>query len=141
MLDAGPVVDLLVDAPSAGAVADVLREAASLRISAVNVAEVIDVIRRVHRVPSDSVALAVDRFLDEVALPVAATLEQAERAADIRARHYHRRDRDVSLADCFVIAGAGSDDAIATSDRAIARVARAEGIAVLALPNARGRRP
>ena len=141
VLDAGPVIDLLLDAPSAGEIAGALRDAESLRISVVNVAEVIDVTRRVHGASAEDAASAVDRFLDEVARPVAATREQAERAADIRARYYHRRDRDVSLADCFVIAAAEPGDAVATSDAALARVARAEGLDVLALPNARGRRP
>jgi len=141
VLDAGPVIDLLLDAPSAGEIASALRDAESLRISVVNVAEVIDVTRRVHGASAEDAASAVDRFLDEVARPVAATREQAERAADIRARYYHRRDRDVSLADCFVIAAAEPGDTVATSDRAVAFVARAEGLDVLALPNARGRRP
>ena len=49
--------------------------------------------------------------------------------------------RAFSLADCFVIAVAEPGDTVATSDRAVALVARAEGLDVLALPNARGRRP
>jgi uncharacterized protein with PIN domain len=135
------VVSLLLDDPAAGEIASALREAGPLHISVVNVAEALDVIRRVHRVSAEAAVSAVGRFLDEVARSVAATREQAERAADIRARHYHRRDRDVSLADCFVIAAAEPGDTVATSDRAVAFVARAEGLDVLALPNARGRRP
>jgi uncharacterized protein with PIN domain len=141
VLDAGPVVDLLLGEPSAGEIASALGHAESLRISVVNVAEVIDVTRRVHGASAELAAMAVDRFLDEVARPVAATREHAARAADIRVRHYHRRDRDLSLADCFVIAAAEPGDTVATSDRAVAHVARAEGLDVLALPNARGRRP
>ena len=141
VLDAGPVIDLLLDEPSAVEIATAIRDAKSLRISVVNVAEVIDVTRRVHGVSAEDALSAVNRFLDEVARPVVVTREQAERAADIRARYYHRRDRDVSLADCFVIAAAEPGDTVATSDRAVADVARAEGLEVLALPNARGRRP
>jgi len=141
VLDAGPVVSLLLDDPAAGEIASVLRAAGPLRISVVNVAEIIDVMRRVHRASPASASTAVDRFLDEVAQSVTATREQATRAADVRARYYRRRDRDVSLADCFVIAAARPGDTIATSDRAVAHVARAEGLDVLALPNARGRRP
>ena len=141
VLDAGPVVSLLLDDPAAGDVADALRTAGPMRISVVNVAEIIDVLRRVHRTSAADASMAVDRFLDEVAEPAAAMREQASRAADVRARHYHRRDRDVSLADCFVIATAAPGDTVATSDRAVARVARAEGLDVLALPNALGRRP
>ena len=135
------MIDLLLDAPSAGEIASALRDAESLRISVVNVAEVIDVTRRVHGASAEDAASAVDRFLAEVARPVVATREQAERAADIRARYYHRRDRDVSLADCFVVAAAEPGDTVATSDSAVAFVARGEGLDVLALPNARGRRP
>jgi uncharacterized protein with PIN domain len=135
------VVDLLLDEPSAGEIARALRGAGSLRISVVNVAEVIDVTRRVHGASAEDAAAAVDRFLDEVARPVAATRELAERAADVRARYYHRRERDVSLADCFVIAAAEPGDTVATSDSEVAFVARAEGLDVLALPNASGRRP
>jgi predicted nucleic acid-binding protein len=56
-------------------------------------------------------------------------------------RHAIASAGQVSLADCFVIATAEPGDTIATSDSAVARVARAEGLDVLALPNARGRRP
>lgn len=139
MLDAGPVVDLLLDEPSASEITSALHEADSLRISVVNVAEVIDVTRRVHGVSAEEAALVVGRFLDEVAHPIATTREHAVRAADLRARHYHHRD--VSLADCFVVSAAEPGDTIATSDRAVVEVARAEGFDVLALPNARGRRP
>ena len=135
------MIDLLLDEPSAVEIATAIRDAKSLRISVVNVAEVIDVTRRVHGVSAEDALSAVNRFLDEVARPVVVTREQAERAADIRARYYHRRDRDVSLADCFVVAAAEPGDTVATSDRAVAHVARAEGLDVLALPNARGRRP
>jgi uncharacterized protein with PIN domain len=140
-LDAGPVVSLLVGDAVADEVASALGPAEALRISVVNAAEVLDVIRRVHGVSRDDALEVVDRFLDEVARPVPATREQALRAADIRARHYHRRDRDVSLADCFAIAAAEPGDTVATSDRGVAEVARAEGLDVLALPNARGQKP
>ena len=40
-----------------------------------------------------------------------------------------------------MIAVAEPGDTVATSDRAVAHVARAEGLDVLALPNACGRRP
>jgi predicted nucleic acid-binding protein len=110
-------------------------------VSVVNVGEVLDVLTRVHRVSERDAAEAVRRYLEEGARPVPATLELAERAALVRARHYHRRDRDVSLADCFAIATALPDGEIATSDAAVVRVAQAEGLRVLALPDSRGRRP
>ena len=115
VLDAGPVISLLLGDPAAADVARNLKGVDSLRISVVNVAEISDVMRRVHRIPADAAATAVDRFLDEVAQPIATTREQAVRAADIRVRYYDRRDRDISLADCFVVAVAGPGDTVATS--------------------------
>ena len=38
------------------------------------------------------------------------------------------------------MAGAGEDDVIATADRAVIDVARAEGVGVRILPDSRGRR-
>ncbi len=135
------MISLLLDDPAAADVADKLQGVGPLRISVVNIAEVIDVMRRVHGASAANAEYAANRFLDEVARPVAATREQAERAADIRARYYHRRDCDLSLADCFVVAVAGPDDTLATSDSAVAFVARAEGLDVVALLNPQGRRP
>jgi PIN domain nuclease of toxin-antitoxin system len=140
VVDAGPVVSLLLGDAAAPEVAATLtgRDA---RISAVNVGEVMDVLMRVHRIPADDAVETIWRFLDDVAAAVPASAEHAERAGQLRARHYHRRHRDVSLADCFVVAVAGEDDEIATSDSAVAHMASVEGREVLALPNARGRRP
>ena len=140
VVDAGPVVSLLLDDPAAAAVAAALTGKPA-RISAITVAEVLDVLIRVHDVPADDAVESVGRLLDEVAAPVPVTRQDAERAGVLRARHYHRRDRDVSLADCFVVAITGGSDAVATADTALARVARAEGVDVVALPDARGRRP
>ena len=44
-------------------------------------------------------------------------------------------------ADCFLIAVAEESDRIATADAAVLAVARAEGIDVAPLPDARGRLP
>lgn len=140
VLDAGPIVSVLLDDEAAAEVAAAIANEEVI-VSVVNVGEVLDVLLRVHRVPRDAALEAVGRFLDEVARAVPATREIAEWAAELRARHYHRRDRDVSLADCFVVATASAGDAVATSDSAVARVATLEGIEVVALPNPRGRRP
>jgi len=135
------VISLLLDDDAAADVAGELAGQEQLGISVVNVTEILDVLRRIHRTAPADAALAVDRFLNEVAAPIEATRELALRAADVRARHYHRRDRDVSLADCFVVATASPDGCVATSDRAVARVAQEEGLDVLAMPSQHGRRP
>jgi uncharacterized protein with PIN domain len=141
VVDAGPVVSLLLGDRAADEVVERLANEDRLRISVVNVAEVIDVLRRVHRVAGDDVAAQVGRLLEEAVEPVAVTRALAERAGDVRSRHYHHRHNDISLADCFAIATADPGETIATSDRAVARIARAEGIPVLALPNSLGDRP
>ena len=140
VVDAGPIVSVVLDDPAAP---EVVASLATRRceVSVVNLAEVLDVVTRVHRVPLTDAQEAVSRYVDEVARSVPATRALAESAATIRSRHYHRRDRDVSLADCFAIATAIPDGEIATSDSAVARAAHAEGLDVIALPNARGRRP
>ena len=140
VVDTGPIVSVLLGDAAAAEVASRL-DGRECSVSVVNVAEVLDVLIRVHRTPIEDASEAVDRFLDEVARPITTTRSLAEAAALIRARHYHRRDRDVSLADCFAIATAHPDGDVATSDAAVARVADAEGLGVIRLPSARGRRP
>jgi hypothetical protein len=55
------------------------------------------------------------------------------RARSLRARHYHRTKRPVSLADCSLIACAGTGDSIATLDAVLIEMARDEDIAVVDL--------
>ena len=76
------------------------------------------------------------RFVADVARPIPATRPLAERAALIRARHYHRRDRDVSLADCFALAAAPGRRRrdVGHGDRA---GCPSGGVDVIALPNPR----
>ena len=62
-------------------------------------------------------------------------------AGMIRATHYHRQAADLSLADCVLLASAGSEDEIATSDRAVADTARKLDITVVPLLDSQGGRP
>ena len=57
----------------------------------------------------------------------------ARRAAEIRARHYHRSSRPISLADAVLIGSANLGDRIATSDPDLLAVARAEKLESVAL--------
>ena len=61
----------------------------------------------------------------------------ARRAAEIRAKHYHRTKRPISLADAILIASASDDDAIATADPDVLAIAALEGIATIELPGER----
>ena len=63
-------------------------------------------------------------------------------AGDLHARLYHRRTSPLSMADCIALATARAlDEALATSDPALAAAAVASGVAVVPLPDARGRKP
>lgn len=120
----------------------ILRQPERPRISAVNLAEVIDVLARKVGAPWPDVADAVERLraggLTVVAADEAITLF----AGEIRARHCDRASDRLSLADCFALATAQTlGTELATSDPALARVARRAGTDVLTLPDVSGRRP
>ncbi len=69
---------------------------------------------------------------------IAMTGALAWSAAQLRGRHYHRRDRPLSLADCIALATSLEVGRLATADGLLAHVARTEGIDVLGLPNSEG---
>jgi hypothetical protein len=58
----------------------------------------------------------------------------ARRAAEVRARHYHRSSRPISLADAVLIGSANPDDRIATADPDVLDMANAEKLQSVALP-------
>lgn len=57
----------------------------------------------------------------------------AEIAASIRATHYHRRERRISLADCFLLASASKEDTVVTDDAAVIDTAGKLGIETVAI--------
>lgn len=138
LLDAAAVIAFVRSEPAADEVEQILREG-GCAMSAVNLAEVTDVLVRRHGVAQAS--------LDELPRMVdvrSAGLDQARIAGRLRALHYDRATRPLSLADSFLLASAGSNDRIATSDQAIVDTAAAEGLSVVPLRNSSGvraRRP
>lgn len=65
----------------------------------------------------------------------------AWRAGHLRSMHYHRKTADLSLTDCVLLAAAGPEDEIATSDRPVAATARRLGIDLIPLLDSNGERP
>ena len=132
LLDAYALVAFLVGGPATPRVRALLREGDAI-VATANLAEALDVAQRVHGLP---IARAM-----EVLDPVFATslgslpldLAVARRAAEIRAGHYHRSSRPISLADAVLIASAGPGVRIATADPDVLAVAEAEGIATVRL--------
>jgi predicted nucleic acid-binding protein len=109
----------------------------------VNLCEAADVCRRRHGVAEREIRDVVEPLLLTgrlTAVPSGTT--EAWRAADLRASYYDRKARALSLADCLLLAHAQTgDEALATADPAVAEVARAEGLALVPLPDSTGVRP
>jgi predicted nucleic acid-binding protein len=143
VFDAYPLAGLLLGEPVGLASAQLLAEnPAGAAICAVNAAEVVDLL--VRRRPADPADVAgwFDLWFDAGLRCVPLEWDLAQRAASIRAVHYHRSHRAVSLADCSAIALAEELGAeLVTSDAAMVRVAQAEGVAVLPVADSSGRTP
>lgn len=139
-LDAQALVAFMVGEPAADEVEAILARG-DARIASINLAETIDIALRVHGVPRARL-VAEMTALNRSALEVVDCDEaRAARAGELRARHYRRRDCPVSTADCVLVASTAPGDAIATSDGPVLEVARAEGVAVIPLPDSQGKRP
>jgi len=138
VLDATPLIEVFTRGANAAEVTDLLKRKGGGVVSSSNLAEVAYKLAREEEISMEEVRRFVEpRMAGNVAV-VDATVEHAWRAADLRDRHYHARRRDLSLADCFLLATAEPGDTILTADRAVAEVAREEGIDVTLLG---GRRP
>lgn len=107
-----------------------------------NLAETVDISRRVHGILLDDVREALEPLFVDGALSLAASEEsEAWSAAALRITYYGKQAQ-LSMADCFLLAHAlAAAEPIATADPPIADVARTEGIEVIALPDFSGTRP
>ncbi len=108
-----------------------------------NLAEAVDISQRVHGLGADDVRAALEPLLlADVVSVVISGEPDAWLAAELRARHYDRKTRSLSMADCFLLAHALTASArIATADPPLAGAARSESIGVVALPDSAGNRP
>jgi PIN domain nuclease of toxin-antitoxin system len=140
VLDAFALVALALDEPAAAEVEATVRRG-DCSVSAVNLAEALDQLGRVHGRTLEELRAAFAPVLGEVIAVVAADETVAWQAAELRRRHYRRRQSELSLADCMALAIVHRDDRLLTADPALALAARAEAIDVLALPDTTGRRP
>ena len=139
-LGAYAVVAYLCDEPAADAVEPLVSRPTI--ISALNLAEVVDRLMRIHDWELDDLrsTLAVLERSGMEVVPV--TEEVAVAAGLLRARHYHGTRRAVSAADCVGAATALREKVpFATSDPALVAVMREEGGAVHPLPDSRGSMP
>lgn len=116
-----------------------LVDAGDAVLTAVGVAEVVDHLVRLAGADEEEAALDLAELdlLDGIAVEPEIGLQ----AGRLRARHYHRTRRPLSMADCVLAASAQArDEAAATSDPHLLNMCNAEGIAVIVLPASDGSR-
>lgn len=138
LLDAYALIAVLRGEPAAKELRSVL-EAGEAEIHPLNLAEVVDRMVRLAGADADEIEA------DVAVLGVRTTGVDGADLVDAgrwRARHYHRSDRSVSLADCVAaVAAVGGTKPLATSDPGCAAMVREEGGTVVALPDSTGARP
>lgn len=139
VLDAAALVALVRREPGAPEVREILRQGQAA-VTAVNFAEANDALGRRSEIPAVDLERTLGAGEHGAYAVIPTDAPAAWRAATLRRRHYHRRDRPLSLADCHCLAAVGSGDRLVTSDRALLDAARDEGVAVVALPDSHGRR-
>lgn len=136
VLDAFAVLALLKGEPAAADVQALLGDG---RLTSTGVAEVIDQLVRVLGHDAEEVVLD----LAELGLLDALAVEDIDglQAGLLRAAHYHRSRRAVSLADCVVAqAGRRREATVATADPHLLDLCHAEAIPVIVLPDSAGQR-
>jgi predicted nucleic acid-binding protein len=133
LLDAYALIAFLVGGPATREVRSILREG-DAGVATANLVEVLDVSQRLYSVPTSRTLETLEPLLEGPLTAVVLGFTVARRAADIRARHYHRSSRPISLADAVLIGSAESGDRIATADPDVLAVAEAEAIESIVLP-------
>ena len=134
LLDAYALIAFLVGGPATQEVRSILREG-DAAVATANLVEVLDVSQRVYGVAIPRAVEVLEPLLEGPLTAVPLDSAVARRAAEIRARHYHRSSRPISLADAVLIGSAKLGDRIATADPDVLAVARAEKLESVALPD------
>lgn len=136
VLDAYAVIAFLRAEPAAAPVKAVLKQA-DAGLTVVGVAELLDHLIRIVGADEEDATLDVAQLGLLDGIPVTPNLGAA--AGRLRARHYHRKQCAVSMADCIAAETARSrNEQLATSDPHLLDVCHAENIAHLVLPQSDG---
>jgi predicted nucleic acid-binding protein len=133
LLDANALLAVILGEPAMETVGGLLREGKTAMVTP-NVVEVYDVAVRREGLPLQKVAEVVEALFEGTIEQVTLDVSLARRAAEIRAEHYHRETRALSLADVILLAAARPADRIATSDSDVLAVAAEIEIGVIELP-------
>lgn len=140
LLDANALLSLVLGQSAEREVDELLRTR-ECAIPAACLAEVVDMLVRKHGVEREKARQTLGPLLDEAVAVAPADRDVGWRAGEIRAEHYGRSDRALSMCDCLLLATAARSDEIATSDAAVVAAAHDLGLGVVPLPDSRGRRP
>ena len=136
VLDASCLVSLFRGEPgSSDVVAGMVNQCI---MNVLNRAEVIDQLTR-RGAASDVVGAEIDTLGINFE-PL--SIELADKAAELRSRHYRRTERPLSMADCVALATAmASGSALATSDVHLATTCVHVGCSVVEIANSTGNYP
>jgi predicted nucleic acid-binding protein len=140
LLDASALLSLLLGQPAETEVSALLQRG-NCAIPAPCLTEVVDKLIRQHRVDPDAVSERFGPLIDETISVVSTDPQIAWRAGELHAAHYDRKTAALSLADCILLATAGPDNEIASSDATVIATAGKLGIGVVPLLDSKGRRP
>jgi PIN domain nuclease of toxin-antitoxin system len=139
LIDASALIALLGAEPAAGEVQELLTRGAAM--TTVNLAETIDRLRRRYDLEAERIRPVIEGLVGDSLMLLSLEPAQAWRAGEIRAAHYHRSRCPISLADAVLVACAPAGGRIASSDGPLLAVAATAGVATVALPDSKGRRP
>jgi PIN domain nuclease of toxin-antitoxin system len=136
LLDAYAVLAFLKGERAADDVRRLL-DAGDAALTTLGLAEVVDHLVRLAGVDEEDAVLDLAQL--RLTDPDLLDADLALQAGMVRARHYHRRMRAVSLADCVLAVSARNSGAsVATSDPHLLDLCSAEGIDVTPLPDSLG---
>lgn len=136
VLDSFALLAMLKGEPASHAVRQLIRDG-DCTLTTLGLAEVVDHLVRLVGVSDEEAVLDVAQLGLADVEPLSPTV--ALRAGLLRARHYHRRNRAISLADCVAAETARAlDVAVATADPHLLETCRDESIAVIVLPDSSG---
>jgi len=138
VLDSYAVLALLKGEPAATQVQHLLEDEEDAFLTSLDVAEVLDHLVRLANTEEDEAVLDLAQL--GLATPAAVEADLGARAGLLRARHYHRKNRAVSLADCVAAETARPlGHRLASADPHLLDMCRDERIAVIPLPDSASR--
>lgn len=140
VLDANALLALLLGEPAESEVAELLRRSVCAT-PAPCLSEVVDRLVRRHGVEPGRVVDRLGLLIDASLGVLAIENRIGWLAGELRATHCDRKTATLSLSDCILLASTGTEDKLATADRAVALTARALNLEVIPLLDSKGNRP